>query len=42
MLTYSFETLGSGFTYHREDKYRQNSVCQQVDGNRVMEITKEN
>jgi hypothetical protein len=42
MVTYSSKTLGSGFTYHREDKYCQNSVSQQVDGNRVLEITKVN
>jgi hypothetical protein len=42
MLKISSETLDSGFTYRREDKYHQHSVSQQVDGNSVMEITKEN
>jgi hypothetical protein len=43
MLTFSSETPDPGFTYRREDKYHHHySVSQQVDGNRVMEITKEN
>lgn len=42
MPTFSSEALDSGFTHRREDKYRQISVSLQVDGNRVIEITKEN
>jgi hypothetical protein len=42
MFTFSSEAPDSGFTYRREDKYHHHSVSQQADGNRVMEITKEN
>jgi hypothetical protein len=40
MLTFFSDTLGSGFTYGKEDKCCQHSVSQQADGNRVMEFTK--
>lgn len=42
ILTFSSETVDSGFTYRREDKYHQHSASQQVESTRVVEITKEN